>query len=75
MHGSAVCGPATFHWLRGVVVLSRLRTKVCPARWLAVVAFHAVVLMLFGFAAVYSRFYAESGWIGLVGFFRLKRWL
>ncbi|MDR3541668.1 MAG: hypothetical protein P4L69_11990 [Desulfosporosinus sp.] len=36
--------------------------------WLAMVAFLGVILMLFGFAAVYSRLYAESGAVGFVGY-------
>jgi hypothetical protein len=35
--------------------------------WLAWCAFAGVVLMMFGFAAVYSRFYAEAGVTGLLG--------
>lgn len=36
--------------------------------WIAFVAFIGVIFMIFGFLAVYSRLYAESGWIGFVGF-------
>jgi hypothetical protein len=36
--------------------------------WLAWCAFTGVVLMMFGFAAVYSRLYSEAGVVGLLGF-------
>jgi hypothetical protein len=36
--------------------------------WLAVVAFAGVLLMIFGFAAVYTKLFAESGLAGLLGF-------
>jgi hypothetical protein len=36
--------------------------------WLAVVAFFGILFLIFGFAAAYSRIFAESGWIGLTGF-------
>jgi hypothetical protein len=36
--------------------------------WISIVVFVGILLMVFGFAAVYSRIYAESGWIGLSGF-------
>jgi hypothetical protein len=36
--------------------------------WLAVVAFFGILFLIFGFAAAYSRIFAESGWIGLMGF-------
>jgi hypothetical protein len=36
--------------------------------WIAMVAFWGVLLMLFGFTAVYSKLYAESGVVGFVGY-------
>ena len=36
--------------------------------WITVVAFAGILLMIFGFAAVYSKLYAESGLAGLLGF-------
>ena len=36
--------------------------------WIAVVAFAGIILMVFGFTAVYSKLYAESGLVGLLGF-------
>jgi hypothetical protein len=36
--------------------------------FLAVVALGAVIMMLFGFTAVYTKLFAESGLIGLLGF-------
>jgi len=36
--------------------------------WLAGLAFAGVLLMLFGFGAVYSRLYADAGMTGLLGF-------
>jgi hypothetical protein len=36
--------------------------------WIAAVAFAGIVLMIFGFTAVYSKLYAESGLVGLLGF-------
>jgi len=36
--------------------------------WLSVVVFTGITLMIFGFIAVYSRFYVESGIVGLLGF-------
>jgi hypothetical protein len=36
--------------------------------WIAVVAFAGIILMVFGFTAVYSKLYAESGLVGLFGF-------
>jgi len=36
--------------------------------WISVVAFAGVLMMIFGFAAVYSKLFAESGLIGLLGF-------
>ena len=36
--------------------------------WLSVVVFVGILLMIFGFTAVYSKFYAESGIVGLLGF-------
>jgi hypothetical protein len=35
---------------------------------LAVVVFAGVIMMIFGFGAVYSKLYAESGLVGLLGF-------
>jgi hypothetical protein len=35
---------------------------------LSLVAFFGVILMIFGFIAVYSRLYAESGLVGFLGF-------
>lgn len=40
--------------------------------WLGVVAFFGILFMLFGFIAVYSKLFSESGWIGLVGFIFLE---
>ena len=39
-------------------------------RWIgiATMSFVGIFLMLFGFAAVYSRLYMISGWLGLLGF-------
>jgi hypothetical protein len=36
--------------------------------WIAAVAFTGILLMIFGFTAVYSKLYAESGIVGLLGF-------
>ena len=36
--------------------------------WIAIMAFAGVLLMLIGFAAVYSRLRATAGWTGLLGF-------
>ena len=36
--------------------------------WIALVAFTGTVCMIFGFTAVYSKLYAESGVVGLLGF-------
>jgi hypothetical protein len=36
--------------------------------WISVVAFAGVLMMIFGFAAVYSKLFAESGLVGLLGF-------
>jgi hypothetical protein len=36
--------------------------------WIALVAFIGVILMIFGFIAVYSRLYAASGLVGFLGF-------
>jgi hypothetical protein len=40
--------------------------------WLAGVAFAGVLLMIAGFAGVYSRLYATAGWTGLIGFVSLE---
>jgi len=40
--------------------------------WLASIAFAAVLLMVAGFAGVYSRLYASAGCTGLVGFVALE---
>jgi len=36
--------------------------------WLALVAIFGIILMIFGFMAVYSRLYTEAGIIGFLGF-------
>jgi hypothetical protein len=36
--------------------------------WIAVVAFAGITMMIFGFAAVYTKIYEESGLAGLLGF-------
>jgi len=36
--------------------------------WLAGIAFAGVLLMVAGFAGIYSRLYASAGWTGLIGF-------
>ena len=36
--------------------------------WIAAIAFAGIVFMIFGFTAVYSKLYAESGLVGLLGF-------
>ena len=54
--------------------ISIIRTDLTPVvlhpawRSLAIVAFIAVILLMFGFAAVYSRIVAGSGVLGLLGF-------
>jgi hypothetical protein len=36
--------------------------------WIAMLAFFGVILMIFGFTAVYSKLYMESGIIGFLGY-------
>lgn len=36
--------------------------------WIAAVAFTGIIFMIFGFTAVYSKLYAESGIVGLLGY-------
>lgn len=41
-------------------------------QWITLVAFHGVILTMFGYAAVYTRLYSKSGVIGLLGFLFLE---
>ncbi len=36
--------------------------------WICTLAFIGVILMVFGFTAIYSRLYEKSGWIGFIGY-------
>lgn len=41
-------------------------------QWITLTAFFGVILMIFGFIAVYSRMYADSGSIGFFGFLLIE---
>lgn len=36
--------------------------------WISIIAFAGILLMIFGFGAVYSKLYSKSGLVGLLGF-------
>jgi hypothetical protein len=40
--------------------------------WITIVAFVGILLMIFGFSAVYSKLYSKSGLVGLLGFFFIE---
>lgn len=37
--------------------------------WVTLIALSGIILMVFGFTAVYSRMYEKSGWVGFTGYF------
>ncbi len=36
--------------------------------WICSIAFPGIILMIFGFTAIYSRMYDRAGWIGFIGY-------
>lgn len=64
-----------FSWLLPVKAMSEDFTVLIlnPSWiWLASLAFLGVVLMIFGYVAVYSRLYSEAGFTGFFGFLFLE---
>ena len=61
-----------------LVPVASLATNLNPTvlspvwRPLALCAFAGVLLMAFGFGAVYSRFYQPAGWLGFAGFLAIE---